>query len=220
MTTNPNLERDVRNQILFEKYHQGDMKALDELCQSVYKMVCGMVQSAIKGNEYHPLFEDYFAAAQYAVVMAAQKYDTTRGVAWPTYARWKIRSAISHENRHQGIVRDNNLDLWSIDDINNNYTSDEGDKDRYLLPDPSKFEEDFEVRWSKDDFMKSANLTGDQTTVLYGMLEGDSSQQIADDMGRHKNYVDGIKKVIREKFTTYLQEAKTIYKQAKELTLE
>lgn len=221
MTTNPNMERDVRHQRLFDKYHRGDRHALEMICAEVYLMVCKMSMDAVKGNESHPLFEDYFAAAQYAVVKAAQKYDKDRGVAWPTYARWQIRSAMNHEHVRQQAIRNRTVNSFSIDDMSTHHTTDDDNKDWYLIPDPTKFEQDFEERWSVMDFMKSCNLTEEQKAVVYGLLEGDTYAQIGEDIGHSESYVSLMvaKNGLREMFRKYLEDAKKIYRKPEELNL-
>lgn len=219
MTTNPNLERDVHNQILYNKYLKGDRFALDDLCSGVYMMVCSMVNRAVPGNESNPAFEYYFTAAQKAVVKAASKWNPERGNSWPSYCYHQIRSAINHEHVHQNSLREKGVEAWSIDDLGGHHKTDDETNDFYLFPDPSKFEEDFEVRWSVDDFIKSANLTPEQVSILWGSLEGNTLPEMAEDLGCHTNRVILQKKTIREKFTKYLEDARKIYK-SEELDLE
>lgn len=219
--TNPNMERDIRHRLLFEKFHKGDNSALDKICAEVYLMVCKMVQDNIKGNESHPLFDDYFMAAQAGVVKAAYRYDLDRGVAWPTYAHNQIRTAIDHENVHQESLRKRKVESWAIEDMQHHHTHDEDNNDWYLLPDPSKFEEDFEMYWTVADFMKSANLTEEQKKVVHGLLEGDTYAEIGTDIGHSENYVSLMvaKNGIRERFRQYLEDSRKIYRQPEELKL-
>ncbi len=211
------LESNVNHHILFERYRSGDMKALDSLYKEVEKLVYKMVQAAIKGNEYHPLYETYLAVAQDAVLRAAAKYDINRGSAWPPFVRWNIRTAINHENRRQASIRAEAIPVVSVEEIN----TEGGEKsDWFAIEEPSNMEEDMELEQSTQDFIRSQNLDFEQAHVVWGLLRGDTYEEIGVDINRSENYISVMNTAqIRPKFEQYLLERGKIYKKAEELEL-
>ena len=105
------------------------------------KIVEPLMRSMISKYTGYFNYEDYYQLACMAVWKAFRDYDITRGASFPTFARWKLKEALSNEKTKESRIKRNLSDDISVIYLDS-FIGQDGEDSQHEILGTSSFEED------------------------------------------------------------------------------
>lgn len=196
------LLNEGEEQTLFNRVTNGDKIALDKVVQANLRFV---ISVAKQYQNQGVGLEDLISEGNLGLIKAAQRFDTTRGFKFISYAVWWIRQAIMQSiAEHSRTIRLPNNHINSINKINRTAVLLEQQLEREpTLEELEKALEEFDIK-VKDSYSYTTRMTSLDAPVingedmfLYDIIENQNSEK-PDINFMHESLLSDIEKVMKQ----------------------
>ncbi len=196
------LLNEGEEQTLFNRVTNGDKTALDKVVQANLRFV---ISVAKQYQNQGVGLEDLISEGNLGLIKAAQRFDTTRGFKFISYAVWWIRQAIMQSiAEHSRTIRLPNNHINSINKINRTAVLLEQQLEREpTLEELEKALEEFDIK-VKDSYSYTTRMTSLDAPVingedmfLYDIIENHNSEK-PDVNFIHESLLSDIEKVMKQ----------------------